>query len=336
MAIYSTITYLGYTVKIAKIAKAGNIIRGSVDGNKYGTNYDKTIPQGFSDKDLIAQGFTEEFAGNGSIFYMWDNDCYAEGIEVSKGVNNQDFGMSCVKDFTDVLAVGFPKSGGIVFDKQRIIISNIGEYYGALTFAFGIMKDGEQAYWGRYEHSSQFKTVSGRTILGQNDDYIIAASIAGTTGKSGLTGSKLYGLCKELGMTDAGCFDGGGSVWLRVDGDYVNYTSRKVKNAWLIFSKPVDTVTETKPVEKTEKPTELTANGLRFKVHSGAYGTKKEKIATRSTATAKYSTAKPLIVGDVFTIDEMVSVGKNYVGRMADGRQAGRWVLLDPVCIKPC
>lgn len=339
MVNYSTITYSGAEVKIAKIKKSGNVIRGSVDGNQYGTSYDKTIAQGFSDKDLIAQGFTEEFAGNGSIFYMWDNDCYAEGVEIAKGLNNQDFGMTCVKTFSDVMAVGFPKSGGIVFAKQKEITANASTYYGALTFAFGIMKNGEEAYWGRYEHASQFNTVSGRTILGQNADYIFAVSIAGTTGTTGLRGNQLYGLCKQLGMTDAGCFDGGGSVWLRVDGDYVNYTGRKVKNAWMIFSKP-ETKVESKPVEEpkkeeSEKPVEVPATGLKFKVYSGSYGTSKEKIATRATASGKYSTSYPIIVGDIFTVDEMVSIGSDYIGHMADGRQAGRWVLLDAVCIKP-
>lgn len=339
MVNYSTITYSGAEVKIAKIKKVGNVIHGSVDGNQFGTNYDKTIPQGFSDKDLNAQGFTEAFAGNGSLFYTYDNDCYAEGVEIAKGHNNQDFNMACVKTFSDVMAVGFPKSGGIVFAKQKEITANASTYYGALTFAFGVMKDGAEAYWGRYEHANQFNSISGRTILGQNDEYIFGVSIAGTTGKSGLKGNKLYALCKELGMTDAGCFDGGGSVWMRVEGDYVNYTGRKVKNAWMIFAKPT-TVAESKPVEEpkteeAEKPVELTANGLRFKVTVGAYGTNKEKVATRSSATAKYSTANPIFVGDVFTVDKMQSVAGNYVGHMADGRQAGRWVLLDPVCIKP-
>ena len=121
-ATYSTMTYGGQTVHIAKIKKSN--IRGSVDGNKYGTSYDKTVPSGFSDKSLIQDGYKEAIAINGSLFYSYETDTYAEGVEKSRGVNNQDFYMSCVSDFNEVMALGCGYDGSFVFDKQKNIIAN--------------------------------------------------------------------------------------------------------------------------------------------------------------------------------------------------------------------
>lgn len=321
-AIYSTMTYGGQTVKIAKVKKEN--IRGSVDGNKYGTSYDKTTPQGFSDKSLLEDGYKEAIAINGGIFYSYEADTYAEGIEKSRGVNNQDFYMSCVSNFNEVMALGIGKKGEFVFDKQKHIIADIGNYYGAVTFCFGIMKNGQKAEWGKTEHASQYNCISGRTILGQDSEYIYALSIAGTTGKSGLRGSQLYDLCKSLNLTDAGCFDGGGSVWMRVNGSYKNNTTRKVKNAVLIYTK--QTTPEPTP-EPTNTPSEC---NMTFKVVHGSYGSPKVKIATRPTATGKYDTNYPVHVGDIFTVDQMISEKEYYIGHMKDGTQAGRWILLDP------
>jgi hypothetical protein len=325
MTAYSTITYGGQTVKIAKIPKSN--MRGSVDGNQYGKPYDKTIPQGFSD---FIPGYTEAIACNGGIFYSWETDTYAEGIEKSKGINNQDFYMSCVADFNEVMAVGFPYDGGVVFAKQKDIISNINSYYGAVTFCFGIMKNGQKAEWGKSEHASQYNCVSGRTILGQDAEYIYVLSIAGTTGKTGLRGNQLFGLCEHLKLTDAGCFDGGGSVWMRVDGSYKNTTTRKVKNAVLLFVK--NGATEKPEEPKSDNTVTKFECNVTFKVVHGSYGTPKVKVATRPTVTGKYDTSKPVYVGDIFTVTEMASVPncEYYIGYMKDGTQAGRWILLDP------
>lgn len=252
-ATYETITYLGATVKVAKLQKNNNVlIQGSVDGNRYDKQYSVTTASGFSDKSLLADGYTEALAGNGGIFYQYGGQYYAEGLEVVQGsINNQDFNMSCVSGFNDCMAIGFLKNnGGLVFDKQKHLMNNINQYYAALTFAFGIMKDGTKNEWGKTEHSSQYNCISGRTILGQNDDYIFALSISGITGKSGLYGKQLFTLCQSLGMSDAGCFDGGGSVWLRVNGAYKSSTSRAVKNAWMIFCKaPEEAINSTSGIE---------------------------------------------------------------------------------------
>ena len=327
MAEYSIMTYGGQTVKIAKVKKEN--IRGSVDGNKYGTSYDKTIPSGFSDKSLINDGYTEAIAINGGIFYSWETDTYAEGIEISRGCNNQDFNMDCVSDFEEVMAVGFGYDGSVVFDRQKNFYANWWDFYGAVTFCFGIMKNGQKAEWGKSEHASQYNCVSGRTILGQDAEYIYALSIAGTTGTTGLRGSQLFALCQSLGMTDAGCFDGGGSVFMRVNGDYKNNTTRKIKNAVLIYEKnaPQD---DSKPSQSDSNKVGTIECNVRFKVVHGSYGTPKVKVATRETATSKYDTSKPVYVGDIFTVTKMVSHGEYYIGYMADGTQATRWILLDP------
>lgn len=321
--IYSTMTYCGSTVKVAKIKKSENMIRGSVDGNRFGTSGDVAKSTGFSDKALVSEGYTEVFAGNGGIFYTYGGDAYAEGIEISRGTNNQDFSMSCVADFNEVMAVGFSKDGGIVFAKQKDIVANHWGYYGAVTFAFGIMKNGVKAEWGKSEHSSQYKCISGRTILGQNNDYIFGVSIAGTTGKTGLYGSQLFELCQTLGMTDAGCFDGGGSVWLRVNGAYKNSTSRAVKNAWMIF---------TKKAENDEASTESERDGMFYlKVSKGTYKKNgKSAIPTRATSSSKYDTSYPLYQGEVFGV---VGDPADYNGQptyqIGTGNMKGRWVLLE-------
>lgn len=264
----SSMNYGGATVRIAKIRKSGMIIRGSVDGNRYGTSYDKTVSAGFSDKGLIKQGFREGTAGNGSTFYTFDNSCFAEGLEIAFGENHQEFSMSCVNAFNETMAVGFLHDEGLVFDKQINIMNNAGAYYGALTFAFGIMKDWNKCEWGKElsatRRNSIYENISGRTILGQNDEFVFHLSVYGVTGKSGLRGYQLFDLCNRLGMKDAGCFDGGGSVWQRVDGVYTNNTSRKVKNAFMIFYKERE---EVKPEPEPEDP-ETSYNDLFLNVAS--------------------------------------------------------------------
>jgi hypothetical protein len=66
--INETITYKNISVHVVKINKKLEI-RGSVDGNKYGRAYDKTTPNGFSDKNLLQSGYKEIVAQNGSTFY---------------------------------------------------------------------------------------------------------------------------------------------------------------------------------------------------------------------------------------------------------------------------
>lgn len=294
----SVMYYNNATVKITKVRKAGLVIMGSVDGNHYGLPYDKTIAAGFSDKKLKGLGYTEIFGHNGSTFYTWSGDCFAEGLEIAFGANHQDFSLSCVAKFNETMAVGFTYDGRLVFDKQKNLMATAGDYYGAVTFAFGIMKDWSRAEWGRElsasDRNSIYENISGRTILGQNDEYIFQLSIAGVTGKSGLRGSQLYSLCEKLGMKDAGCFDGGGSVWARVLGKYVNSTSRLVKNAVMIWAKEEEQVTPTPEPTPDPKP----------KPTDGIYIT-----CTRVTTSKGYPTRRVLDDAAGFT-DKYIQVGE--------------------------
>lgn len=205
--------------------------RWSIDGNKFGESYDKTIPGGFGDTALVDQGWEEVVAFNGSIFYTYNGANYAEGIEKSRGIVNQDWDT----DFNTSMAIGCDYDGNVIFDSQANIKAKLNNYYGAITGCFGIYKDYSKWPLGVKENDSQFTTRSGRTVLGFDGKDYYVISQAGETGKSGFTGAELYNECK--GMKDAICFDGGGSVWCRYFGKYINVTTRRVKNAVILYRK---------------------------------------------------------------------------------------------------
>lgn len=245
--------YKGLSIKVGKLAKANMLIKGSVDSNKPGVAYDKTIPAGFSDKDLINQGYKEAFGTNGSTFYTYDGATYAEGLDISKGVINNDFGMSTVTSFPNCMAIGFYKDGGMIFDIQSKVQAVASQLYGAVTGAFGIMKDGVKNETGsEYNRGNCYSNMSGRSILAESADYIYSIAFYGVTGKSGLYGNELYDLVKSIDskMLNAICFDGGGSVFQRIDGEYTITTSRLVKNGVMVFYK------EKEETEIPEEPVE--------------------------------------------------------------------------------
>ncbi len=230
----------------------------SLDGNKFGEKYDKTTMKYFSDKALEKDGWEKHVVINGSIFYTYEEQTYAEGVEKSRGVNNQDINMDCVRKFNDSMSAGFTYDGKIVFDKQKEIIKNLDTYYGAYTGMFGIMKNGELCEWGKELESSRnnmYSNISGRTILGFDNvnNHIIIISITGTTGKTGARGNELYSICKKHGCTDAMCNDGGGSVFLIKDGETIVGTERAVKNAIIVYRRKKKVVEETTPVEVKEE-----------------------------------------------------------------------------------
>ncbi len=247
-----SIQYNGLTVHIAKIKKDQEI-RGSVDGNRYGVKYDKTVPAGFSDKDLLNAGYQEACAQNGSTFYSWNGATYAEGIEISKGINNQDFYMDAVSKFNSVMAIGFPYTGGIVFAPQKEIVETYSRYYGAVTGIFGIIYEGKQNAMGSsINRNGGFTVKSGRSILAEDEDYYYSICFVGDTGSTGLTGKELYNLCITVSknMINAICFDGGGSVFQRIEGEYTINTTRQVKNGIMLFIKD-DESTSQEPKDET-------------------------------------------------------------------------------------
>lgn len=213
----------------------------SLDGNRYGDKYDITVEQGFGDEKLKADGWEEVLAVNGSLFYTYDGKHYALGVEKSRGVNNQELDMSCVTDNNEVMAIGMNYYGGLDFKKTKDICNDLDLYYGAVTGEFGVMKDGEKAEWGKEVFAEQYNAISGRTIIGTDKDgNFLSYSIKGETGKSGLKGNELYDLCKSLGFWNAICFDGGGSVFRRINKEYDISTTRKVKNCVLLYRRKTD------------------------------------------------------------------------------------------------
>ena len=102
------------------------------------------------------------------------------------------------------------------------------------------MKDGEKCEWGRDIYKDQYNAISGRTIIGTDEQgNYMSYSIKGETGKSGLRGEELFDLCKSLGFYNAICFDGGGSVFRRHMGEYDISTTRKVKNCVLLYRRDI-------------------------------------------------------------------------------------------------
>ena len=245
--------------------------RWSVDGNRYGEPYDVTIPAGFGDKLLEADGWEEVLAVNGSTFYPWDGMHFAEGLEKSRGVNNQELSMGTVSAFRDTMAIGFGYDGSMVFDLQRNIEARLDSFYGAVTGAFGIMKDACRNEAGKELSASRrnriYENISGRTIVGfdaKANAYVVI-SVTGVTGKSGMFGSKLFELCEINGLTDAVCFDGGGSVFLREYGQVIHNTTRKIKNAILLYRRKKSTPTPEPAPEKGRKTLMISKVGLNIR-----------------------------------------------------------------------
>ena len=221
--------------------------RWSLDGNRYGDKYDITVEQGFGDEKLKADGWEEVLAVNGSLFYTYDNKHYALGVEKSRGVINQELDMACVTDNNEVMALGMDYEGNLAFKKTKNICDEIYLYYGAVTGEFGIMKDGQKAEWGKDVFKEQYNAISGRTVIGTDKDgNYLSYSLKGESGKTGLKGDELFELCQSLGFYNAICFDGGGSVFRRYNGQYDISTTRKVKNCVLLYRRRKDWQAEIK------------------------------------------------------------------------------------------
>lgn len=238
---YYSFLYNGLTIHVGKISKEAKV-RGSVDGIQYGHSGDKRPPSYFGDKALENEGYIEATVQNASTFYSWDGATYAEGLEKSKGVNNQGSYLSTVYKFANTMAVGFPYSGGIWFGPQSEIEAGLNNCYGAVTGIFGIIYGGQKNFMGAENNRGGGYTVrSGRSILAEDNWNYYSICFMGNTGSTGLTGEQLYDLCKKVSpnMTNAICFDGGGSVFQRVTGTTTISTTRQVKNAVCLYVKPM-------------------------------------------------------------------------------------------------
>lgn len=223
--------------RLIKIVKDDNYdYKWSVDGNKYGENYDITVMGGFADNDLKAQGYEQVLKVNGSLFYTYENKSYACGLEKTFGDNHQDSAMSCVSTYDNAMAIA-GVGGDLWYASQKWIINNkLNEAYCAIT-GLGLVLGGK-AKDMHAGFNTQWNQISGRTIIGEDKDgNILSYSIAGTTGKSGLTGKQAQAKALELGFYNAIMLDGGGSVFRVYNGVTDISTTRKVKNALMLYRK---------------------------------------------------------------------------------------------------
>lgn len=236
---------------LIKITKDANYdYKWSIDGNKYGDKYDITSASGFGDTDLLNAGWEEVLAVNGGLFYTWESAHYACGLEKSRGVNNQDVSMSAVSDYNKAMAIACI-DGELWYGKQEWIINNkLDSAYGAIT-GVGLLLDGKATTYGHSEFSSQYNTKSGRTIIGEDKDgNFLSYSIKGETGSSGITGDEATKIAQDNGFYNAIMLDGGGSVWRRYFKAYDITTTRKVKNALILYRKKKDNASDTSSDDK--------------------------------------------------------------------------------------
>lgn len=239
---------VGEMSNLIKIEKDPNYdYKWSVDGNKYGDKYDITTQGGFGDLNLENEGWECVLKTNASLFYTWEDKHYACGLEKSRGVNNQELKMTAVTDYNKCMAIACV-GDELYFGSQEWIINNkLEECYGAVT-GLGLILSGKARDDMHGAFNSQWNAISGRTIIGEDKDgNILSYSFAGETGKSGLTGKDAQAKCVELGFVNAIMFDGGGSVFRQYEGNYDISTTRKVKNALLLYRK-----------KKTQEPIEPT------------------------------------------------------------------------------
>ena len=231
---------------LIKITKDENYdYKWSVDSNKFGTSYDITSASGFGDTDLVNQGWEEVLAVNGSLFYNYNGANYTCGLDRSRGVNNQDVSMTAVSDYNTCMAIACI-NGELYFGTQEWVINNkLEQAYGALT-GMGLLLEGKARTDMHKGFESQWNTKSGRTIIGEDKDgNFLSYSVKGTTGKSGITGTEAIKVAQENGFYNAIMLDGGGSVWRRYYKAYDITTTRKVKNALLLYRKKKEGVVNT-------------------------------------------------------------------------------------------
>ena len=238
---------------LIKIEKDSNYdYKWSVDGNKYGDQYDITTQGGFSDTSLVNDGWEEVLKVNGSLFYEYDSKHYACGLEKSRGTNNQELEMTAVTDYNTCMAIA-GVDNEIYYASQEYVIKNLlDKAYCAIT-GLGLIFNGVARDDMHKGFETQWNQVSGRTVIGETKDGdILSYSFAGTTGTSGLTGKQVQAKCLELGFYNAIMLDGGGSVFREHNGSYDISTTRKVKNALILYrrkkgtedSNPDDTTTD--------------------------------------------------------------------------------------------
>ena len=225
-----TITYLGQIVHIIE-AKTNSTqdIQISILGDKF----DKKHLKEYRDTELETQGYQRIALVNGGLFFTEGLQTFAEGIEKTMNVVNENDDIKLNK------VMGLSHKNGIPYIYvQSYLKEHINEYRGALTSAFGLTNNGLTDTRGKLEHNAIFNAKSGRTIVGKKaDGTIVFACFKGITGKSGLTGLQTVSLAKYLGLRNSVCLDGGSSVGMIYNDLPIIETIIEVKNGVALYMK---------------------------------------------------------------------------------------------------
>ncbi len=235
---FKKITYSGITVNVIEAKKDSNeIFQVSVIGDEYNTSTAKRYCGDFKDEILEREGWEKVGLVNGGLFFSEGETTFGVGIEKSRGIVNENDDAS--KDGVMTL---YHDDETLYIYTQAWVRANLNNYRGAVTGAFGLLNNGSRDQRGSVENSGQYNTKSGRTIIGKKSDgTMVFASFEGQTGASGLTGYQTYELAKYLGLYNAVCMDGGGSVYMEHNHTKIINTSRLVKNGVALYRKKLDT-----------------------------------------------------------------------------------------------
>lgn len=237
---YRTEKYLTYTVHIVEVlADSSMHAQLSVMALPYGPENDvEKTTINWHDIALENDGWTRKAVINGGLFFTESGITYASGIEKAYGVTNENDDTA----YSGVMALAHSGSNSntVILDTQLNIASSLSNYRGAVTGAFGLLKNG-LVNQGNTSLLGSYTSKSGRSIIGNKlDGTLVFASVAGVTGSSGLTGSQCLSLAQNLNLYNAIAMDGGGSVGLVYDDVWKVSSSRTVKNAIAIYTKAVN------------------------------------------------------------------------------------------------
>lgn len=208
-------------------------IQVSVMANKYDSANPTMLLQDFRDEYLESQGYRKIGAINGGLFFPQGEAVFTVGIEKAFGILNEFDDAS-----KDKVMTLYHDDKMLYVAPQLWVKNNINKYRGAVTAAFGLLNNGRVDISGAIENSAQYNTRSGRAIIGKKSDgTMVMAAFKGVTGSSGLTGPETVKVAQELGLTNAVCMDGGGSVCMMFEEMLKISTSRKLKTAIAFYAK---------------------------------------------------------------------------------------------------
>ena len=228
-----TITFDGYRVHVSESKEdSEHDIKLSILANKYGPDADQRAMT-FKDENLEAQGYKLFAMVNAGLFFTANGETFTEGIEKAEGIlhESDDAGLD------NVLGLGLNENMLYVYS-QKVLKERADEFYGMITSAFGLVNNGWTDTRGKAQHKAIYNSKSGRTIIGKKSDgTTVTASLVGVTGRSGITGARTVTLAKQLGLRNAVCMDGGGSVFCIIDGVIYINTTRLLKSMFAVYYK---------------------------------------------------------------------------------------------------